>query len=562
MKGRACQQCGGEFAITDAHLAEYARLSPRVGDALLELPPPRCCPECRKQRRLAFRNERRFYLSRSALSGKEIVSTFSPDKPYLVYHFDEWWSEAYQPLDFGRDFDFQRPFFEQFAELMRAVPQMALVGSQNENCPYCHLLANCKNCYVIVESSNNEDCYYSYWMQKCEGCCDCSFCHECRYCYEIDNCYSCYELKWSRDCTNCSESSFLESCIGCRHCYGCVNLHQKEYWIYNQPVGRAAYEAFLAERQLSTRHGLLRAKQDFATFFASQPKKFANILNSESCSGNFIVSCRNCTNCYHAHDAEECRFAEHVWRNSKYNMDVSTAGRDAELIYESINVGISSYRVLFSIQGWSSQNIQYCIACFNSQDSFGCVGLKHQRYCILNRQYSQVEYAQLVPLIVEHMKATGEWGEFFPPSMSPFGYNETVASSLFPLTEAEAVARGFPWSAYQSPPPQVRRSLTAEELPDALAEISDEILQWAILCGETGRPFKIISQELEFYRRFGVPLPTEHPDVRHERRNHRRQAQELRQSNCSSCQVPFLTPYPAEDSDKLLCSECYAAALV
>ena len=36
------------------------------------------------------------------------------------------------------------------------------------------------------------------------------------------------------------------------------------------------------------------------------------------------------------------------------------------------------------------------------------------------------------------MKSTGEWGEFFPHELSPFGYNETVAQEYFPLNEAQA----------------------------------------------------------------------------------------------------------------------------
>jgi hypothetical protein len=32
------------------------------------------------------------------------------------------------------------------------------------------------------------------------------------------------------------------------------------------------------------------------------------------------------------------------------------------------------------------------------------------------------------------MIETGEWGEFFHPSLSPFGYNETVAQEYYPVT--------------------------------------------------------------------------------------------------------------------------------
>lgn len=561
MTRQSCETCGEPFEVSPEDLAAYDRLSPVIGASRLALPPPRRCPNCRKRRRLAFRNERKFYRSQSALTGEPMISTFSPEKPFQVYEFDEWWSDAYQPLDYGRAIDFDRPFFEQLQELLRAVPQMGLVGSQNENCPYCHLLANCKNCYCIVESSNNEDCYYSYWMQKCTGCCDSSFCHECQFCYEVDNCYSCYDLRWSRDCTNCSESAFLDGCIGCRHCIGCTNLHQKEYWVLNRPVGKEGYEAFLAAHRLSSRQGVAAVRKLSEELWRTQPRKYAHILQTEESTGDFLVSCRRCYDCYHGHDAEECRYSEHVWRNSKYNMDVSTAGRDAELIYESINVGISSYRVSFSIQGWSSSNVQYCIGCFNSQYCFGCAGLKRQRYCILNREYSPAEYETLVVKLAEHMRATGEWGEFFPEWMSPYGYNETVAQSMFPLTKEEALSLGFQWSDYEAPPPAVKSALSRDDVPDDIADAGEELLQCALVCELSGRPYRVIAQEFEYYQSHGLPIPVRHPDVRHEERNQRRTGQTLRAGNCAQCASPFVTPCRTDEQRPLLCDTCYASAI-
>ena len=81
----------------------------------------------------------------------------------------------------------------------------------------------------------------------------------------------------------------------------------------------------------------------------------------------------------------------------------------------------------------------YCISCFGSHDCFGCVGLRNKSYCILNTQYTKEEYEELVPRIIIHMMKNGEWGEFFPSSMSPFGYNETVATEYFPREKEEAL---------------------------------------------------------------------------------------------------------------------------
>ena len=49
---------------------------------------------------------------------------------------------------------------------------------------------------------------------------------------------------------------------------------------------------------------------------------------------------------------------------------------------------------------------------------------------IFEKSYSEEEYNELVPKIIEHMKGGGEWGEFFPISHSPFGYNETGYSGV------------------------------------------------------------------------------------------------------------------------------------
>ena len=43
------------------------------------------------------------------------------------------------------------------------------------------------------------------------------------------------------------------------------------------------------------------------------------------------------------------------------------------------------------------------------------------------------------------MQQTHEWGEFFPITISPFGYNETNAMSHFPISREECLKRGWQW---------------------------------------------------------------------------------------------------------------------
>jgi hypothetical protein len=91
-------------------------------------------------------------------------------------------------------------------------------------------------------------------------------------------------------------------------------------------------------------------------------------------------------------------------------------------------------------------NILYSAFCVNNcKNLFGCVGVKKDEYSILNKKYSREEYEVLVPKIIEHMKRTGEFGEFFPVSISQFGYNETSAQDYFSMTREQALQKGYKW---------------------------------------------------------------------------------------------------------------------
>ncbi|HRI36255.1 MAG TPA: hypothetical protein PK765_04235 [bacterium] len=86
-----------------------------------------------------------------------------------------------------------------------------------------------------------------------------------------------------------------------------------------------------------------------------------------------------------------------------------------------------------------SVRLYYCESCNATKDCFACVGLRNKQYCILNKQYTKEEYEALVPKIIDHMRSTGEWGEFFPSRLGLFGYNESVGNDYFPLSKEEAL---------------------------------------------------------------------------------------------------------------------------
>ena len=76
--------------------------------------------------------------------------------------------------------------------------------------------------------------------------------------------------------------------------------------------------------------------------------------------------------------------------------DIYQYGVNVELGYECAMTGTNSYNVHFCyLCLWQVADLLYCIETYSSKDCFGCVGLKKNQYCILNKQYSKDEYFDL-----------------------------------------------------------------------------------------------------------------------------------------------------------------------
>jgi len=76
---------------------------------------------------------------------------FSPEKKYQVYTPQERYSDMQNPLDCGRDFDPTQSFFQQFDALLHTVPQIALLGVNNENSEYNNFGGYSKNAYLSFD---------------------------------------------------------------------------------------------------------------------------------------------------------------------------------------------------------------------------------------------------------------------------------------------------------------------------------------------------------------------------------------------------------------------------
>lgn len=544
---RNCQITNRPFVVTEWEQQHLAKMG---------LPLPTICIEERHRRRLAHRNERSIYKNKCHISGKEIISIFSPDKPYKVLSQDVWWSDQWDPRDYGRDFDFSRPFFEQFAELQLDVPHLSLLNMRSENSEYCNITNSNKNCYLVFGGDYNEDCYYSVFSMYCKNSLDLYFCKQCQLCYNCIDCNDCYNLLYSQNSYNCRDSFFLFECRNVSNSFGCVGLRNKEYHIFNKPYSKEDYEAKIKEFNLHSRAAVEKLKKEFAEFKLQFPHRAAYIINSENITGNNIVNSNNCQNCFELEgpiqDAKDLYFAG--WE-TKDLLSSDHVGFRAQLYYEMVG-SIEGYNCAFCTFSWTSQNTYYCDTVMNSKDLFGCSNMKKAQYCILNKQYGEKEYHELKSKIIEHMKQKGELGEFFPIKNSLFAYNETVANDMFVVDKNTAAKQGWQW--YEEPSLQ---NSGFSNNPDSIKEVSEDILNGFLQCETTKRPFKIIPQELAFYKKMNIPLPADSQEIRNKKRIARRLPPFSWQRNCFKCQKSVHTSYAPGRPEKIYCEECYLAEI-
>ena len=550
-----CTQCRQSFEITSEDIAFYDKVAPVIAGKKEAFPPPTLCPDCRTQRKLAYRNERIFHRRTSDSTGESIISIYAPDNAHKVYELDEWWKDSWDPLDHGRDFDFSRPFFEQFAELYRAIPHPALVNINNENCDYVNQCGYSQNCYMAVKTDYSEDCLYTDTCITSKQCMDSLNVTDCELCYECVNCSKCYGTFHSADCSNCPDCFFCLYCRGCRSCFGCSGLRNAQYHIFNEPVGKEKFERFMKEVSWSP-DSIAEYRKKTDSQKLSKPHPHTIMTNCENCTGDYLTNCKNAVCCFDSKDIEDSKFLIAV--PNKMNDAYDIVGGLGEMLYDSFSVG-PGYHCLFCGHCWDNvSELLYCMFCMKgSYDLFGCAGMKHNSYCILNKQYTKEQYEALVPKIIEHMRKTKEWGEFFPASMSPFPYNETVAQEHFPLDRAAAMKKGWQWREIKDEVPQVTKIIPGSELPASISDIPDDVLNWAIRCEQSSRPFRIVKQELEFYRTHGLPLPRLHPDIRHQRRTKLRNPRHLWERKCDKCKKQIQTTFAPERPEIVYCEDCY-----
>jgi len=569
-----CARCKSAYEITDDDLAYFKKIAPSIGEGY-PIDPPEFCFDCRMTTLMAWRNERNFHMVACANCKKQTVSIFSAQDKLNVLCSECFWSDEIDPHASAIDYDDKKTFFSQFKKLFGQAKLLSLYAVNNENCEFVNQESDDNNCYLCMGGYSNQDCYYLTYSSYCNKCVNCLGLTNCQNIANSTFCLNSYGGQYMYNCHNCRECNFCEDCIGCENCFGSVNLRYKKYCFFNEELPKKEY-AEKIEEYLATYEGITRAAKEFAKHRLNYVYKYdIRVFCGENCNGDLLFQCKNVENTYYSANCENCKNSFLINKITEV-VDGLAVGR-GELVYYS-GSSISLFDSAFCASCYSSRNIYYCYMCYSSNDLFGCVGLNHKQYCIFNKQYSKEEYEILLPKIIEQMKNDGEWGQYFPIGMSPFGYNETTANEHYPKTKAEVRNFGGNWreeekkkydGEYYQPKDILEYQINRN--PEAEKEI-EKCLAGVLKCEESGKPFKIIARELAQYIEMGVQLPRQHPNIRHIHRLELLNKMKLYDRVCMcnekthghswQCEVKFKTTYAPDRPEKVYCEDCYQQSII
>lgn len=544
--------CEGEFNIEEGDI-KFLKM--------FNVPSPNFCPTCRRMRRLVHMNFSRLFKRECDAPGhNEMMISILPEEcPFPVYDYQYFIGDKFDAFSFGIKYKEGDDPMKNLLSLRKKFPMPSFLNRDpsSVNSEYSNGGRNVKNGYYVMACYDVEDAWYSNMLGRSRNVMDSisiwdsEFLYECLY---SDHLYKSSFIYFS---SNCIDSMFLFDCRNCQNCFGCVNLRNKRYCAYNKQLSKEEYESFLSSVYPLSRESLSDYENKFWNLVKSLPANGSRNIAVENVSGVHLVNSKNLYDVVNAgNSSENIRHADNALSHHD-SMDFTFSGGHSSLLYMDVNIGSQSSRVKFSVSSKFCTDCEFVFNSKNLNNCFMCFGLQNKSYCVLNKQYSEKEYFTIIDDIKTEMFKKGEYGDGIGLEFSAQAYNFSLAQISFPLNDEEIIKLG----GYVAKEPETNvgniEVIRYKNLPKTIEEITDDILNKAILCEINGRPFRIIPSELKFYRRRKLPLPNIHPLLRMEKRLSFVKNAKKYKAICAKCEKNIETVFDPAEKFLVYCEKCY-----
>jgi hypothetical protein len=492
-------------------------------------------------------------------TGKLIIAPVHPATGIKVLPDKEWFNKDFRQINLEPAAI--RSFFDQLFELRQRIPSSAGRNYEEAENSICIASFGDQNSYFVV-ASKSKNTFFSVVALNTESSLEVYNSNSVSNSFQVIHCeriFNCQYVRESRDCLN---SDFLFDCRNCQNCFGATNQRNKQFLWFNEQLAESEWR----ERRASVDLGKRSVVQGYL-------KKFDELINNsvwpenfneqcDSCVGEYLTKATNCQYVYYSDGGAKDELYT-MWsighsEGNAYCADPS-GSQDSYLC----SAVFSCHHVLFSLWTSRCQDSEYLIDCYDCENCFGCIGLRHQKFCILNTQYSEEEYWQKLDEIKCAMLESGEYGEpiaakfspgWFPESGSyryfeaDQSFGEKIGAHLFNPEDEGAIGEELMQAA------QTTDSL---DLPDSV----DELDIWAgkvLYDNGYKRRFALLKQEIDLRKQLRVAPPTFHHVKRVIEMIHSSNLALFKNSKCALCKKEIVFAVnPHYPEKKIYCRECY-----
>lgn len=282
-------------------------------------------------------------------------------------------------------------FYSELQRLLQKYPNVPSIIVNSENCEYGDKIYFSKNLAFAFDNANCTEGIYIYDSYLSPNCVDCDYCVESELCYESVDAYRCFNGAYLENCGRSRDISYSYNCINCHDVFGCVNLQNKSFCIFNRQLTESEYKQKVEEYKKWPPEKVIAAVEELKKLY---PLTQTNKVYSENSEyGNWVAFSKNCYLCFDAgHNENSCYLYDSFY--NKVCFDTTYASQNNQLSYEIVDGG-NLFNCNYAIFSNNCHDSSYIFNCSNIKDCLGCVSLSNKQYCVLNRQLTKEQYLSI-----------------------------------------------------------------------------------------------------------------------------------------------------------------------
>ncbi len=299
-----------------------------------------------------------------------------------------------------------QPFFQELQRLIFSQPKPETEVVASENCVFADHVFNSKNLSYCFDTSASSDATYLFDSHLVTKSSDCDYAVESESCYECIDVYKCFNCFYVQKADNVRDTMYGYDLSNCHDVFGCVNLANKSYCIFNRQLTKEAYESIIESYKALPPQKILALLEELSLKYPITQSAAERNVNSPF--GNHVYDCKNCYMCFDTGRSEDCLYLSDCGDN-KQSIDMTYAYKGCDMSYQVID-SVRLHNCNFILNSENCQDSSYLINCKGVKNSLGCIGLQYKEYCILNRQFSKDEYEKIASQIKKSLtESNNQW---------------------------------------------------------------------------------------------------------------------------------------------------------